>query len=547
MSRPSTQRVSHLGLLGRIFAILAVFAALAGAVPTAVATTYYVNSTAGNDRYTGQSPEAAWQTLACASKQAVKPGDQILLHAGSSFHTPLKLSVSGTAQSPITISRYGKGNDPIINAKGYLACIHLLNADHVRISHVELTSDAGQADTTRAAHFRYGVLVEATDDRVHHDISIEHLKIHDIFASAQRKSEGKNPTSNFGFGIAVQWSNGASFDGIKIAHCDISRTGFTAIHLGFTRSKKVKNQAFTASRHIQILDNTLKNIGGPGIQPSATKDVTIANNVIDHSGAYVDPRMHGRGSGIWPFGSTNVTIEDNTCMHARGKGDSCGIHIDFNCRNVIVQRNLSIDNAGGFIEVLGNDYNCTYRYNLSINDGFRTKHVNGAQQDGHTLFISPYSTVNRGPYDIYIYNNTIYNDKNHIARISITPKVRGLLIQNNIFLVNGKTKGWHQLLRPAHCNVYFQHNLINHPGIVPHALITKALGNLVGNPVCTHPGGLKITDYIPTNTSLVRTAAASIQKLPGDSLGILGGFDPQHDILGRKIVEPANVGAIQIK
>ena len=45
---------------------------------------------------------------------------------------------------------------------------------------------------------------------------------------------------------------------------------------------------------------------------------------------------------------------------------------------MIVENNLSRNNAGGFIEILGNNYNCSYRYNVSINDGHRVKGKNGA-------------------------------------------------------------------------------------------------------------------------------------------------------------------------
>ena len=65
-------------------------------------------------------------------------------------------------------------------------------------------------------------------------------------------------------------------------------------------------------------------------------------------------------------------------MYANGPADSAGCHIDFNCDNVIVQYNLSVSNAGGFIEILGNNYNCSYRYNVSVNDGHRIKGKNNA-------------------------------------------------------------------------------------------------------------------------------------------------------------------------
>jgi hypothetical protein len=48
-------------------------------------------------------------------------------------------------------------------------------------------------------------------------------------------------------------------------------------------------------------------------------------------------------------------------------------HIDYNCDNIVLQYNISAYNAGGFKYL--NNYNCMYRYNLSINDGHLYKRI----------------------------------------------------------------------------------------------------------------------------------------------------------------------------
>jgi hypothetical protein len=55
---------------------------------------------------------------------------------------------------------------------------------------------------------------------------------------------------------------------------------------------------------------------------------------------------------------------------------------------VTIQYNLSLDNEGGFVEILGDCVNSIYRYNVSINDGSRAKGVHGATQDGHLTCLS---------------------------------------------------------------------------------------------------------------------------------------------------------------
>ena len=118
------------------------------------------------------------------------------------------------------------------------------------------------------------------------------------------------------------------------------------------------------------------------MQFSGVTDGHIHHNKIDHSGSTADSRNWGRGSGLWTWSCSNIVIEHNRFENANGPGDSAGVHIDYNCNDVVIQYNLSANNAGGFCEILGNNYNCAYRYNISINDGYRVKGVNGAFQEG---------------------------------------------------------------------------------------------------------------------------------------------------------------------
>jgi len=37
-----------------------------------------------------------------------------------------------------------------------------------------------------------------------------------------------------------------------------------------------------------------------------------------------------------------------------------------NWRGIVMQRNVSMNNEGGFMELPGNNYNCGGRYNISI-------------------------------------------------------------------------------------------------------------------------------------------------------------------------------------
>ena len=53
------------------------------------------------------------------------------------------------------------------------------------------------------------------------------------------------------------------------------------------------------------------------------------------------------------------------------------MHIDFNCSHVVVQYNLSTNNSCVFCERLGNNFNNAYRYNISVNGGYKVKGIDG--------------------------------------------------------------------------------------------------------------------------------------------------------------------------
>ncbi|MGN1185033.1 MAG: polyhydroxyalkanoate depolymerase, partial [Oliverpabstia sp.] len=79
---------------------------------------YYVSTKSGNDQNDG-SLTCPFLTLSAAANRNLEPGDQILLERGSVFSGQyLHLTVSGTAEEPITIGAYGEGELPRIEADG---------------------------------------------------------------------------------------------------------------------------------------------------------------------------------------------------------------------------------------------------------------------------------------------------------------------------------------------------------------------------------------------------------------------------------------------
>ncbi|MGI9070097.1 MAG: right-handed parallel beta-helix repeat-containing protein [Bryobacteraceae bacterium] len=107
---------------------------------SARATTYYLDSTSGNDWHDGTESTRALKRLSSASANLYHPGDQILLKAGSVWNgETLQVATSGESGEPITISSYGTGTQPLIDgANSSSPPIKLFNAHNVTVSNLTI-------------------------------------------------------------------------------------------------------------------------------------------------------------------------------------------------------------------------------------------------------------------------------------------------------------------------------------------------------------------------------------------------------------------------
>tara|TARA_R110002049_G_scaffold171426_2_gene337935 strand:- start:5750 stop:6622 length:873 start_codon:yes stop_codon:yes gene_type:complete len=289
------------------------------------------------------------------------------------------------------------------------------------------------------------------------------------------------------------------------------------------------------------------------MQASVVDNIHFKGNFTNFSGSEDDSRKWGRGSGLWVWGCLNAVIEHNSFRNDNGPGDSAGCHIDFNNKNVIVQYNLSENNVGGFIEILGNNYNCTYRYNISINDGSRLDIKGETLGAGVTMILTGFVGFDKapiGPFNTYIYNNTIYAKKGINPEIGFNRLTNGLLIANNIFYIEGKLIEDHRTpFRLEHGpikNVVFKNNLYLKADIWPKGAMASDESPVYGNPKFKNLGGIQIEDYISINSELIKNREIEITKIPNDSIGIVGGIKVSKDILGNTIDGLSDMGAIEI-
>ena len=398
---------------------------------------YHFNSVTGDNSNLG-TKEKPFKSLDFLNNIKLSNGDKILLSNGSTFFNTIEL----INEDGIEISNYdSEGNSelPIINSKGKIAAIFIENSSKIKISNVEITADGGGANKylhkELKTDLRAGILYLVTDKKLHSGLDILSVIIRDVFYEdsgyERNESEVRTPngTKSYGWGIRIlNLSEFGNLENISIKNSQFTNISHTAIRFIGKKEKQFKN--------LEIFDNIVLRTGGPGMVFNSTRNLFARGNDINYSGSFDDSRKWGRGSGLWTWGTSNAVISQNKFQNANGPADSAGCHIDFNCNDVIVENNLSRNNAGGFIEILGNNYNCSYRNNISINDGHRVKGKNGAFQEGKTFWLSGYigrGQERNGPFNSYIYGNRVYVGKDITPKIAVDKASKGIHVSNNVF------------------------------------------------------------------------------------------------------------------
>jgi len=530
--------------------------------PTREFNTYYIHAETGNDKHDGTTKKTAWKSIQQLKTVDLQAGDRVLLASGSTFKEPLELyRLEGSKEQPIRISSYnptGTDNEDkaIIEVTNSLNGILIEDCSYLEIKNLKVSANAASnaiQNTEKA--MRCGVLIKPKQNGTTQHIVLDNMLIKDVFYEKPgvERSAGEvhsaNGTQNYGWGIRVINSNvNAIIKDITISNCHIENVSHTGIK--FTgKNRSIQN--------IVVQDCKVIRTGGPGIQMSGVVKGQIRNNYVNKSGSDDDSRKWGRGSGLWTWGSADILIEKNHFLNANGPGDSAGAHIDFNCENIVLQYNFSANNAGGFCEILGNNYNCAYRYNISVNDGYRVKGENGAFQEGKTLWLSGFcgkGKERKGPFNSYIYNNTICVSENIISKMAFDKAASGVLIMNNIFYIEGTTTGvLGDQYKPEEAgtsnitNLIFENNLFLKAGNWPNSIAIEDNSPRYGNPQFKNVLGNTISDFIPENSALIKNKGIEIPTIPTDTIGLTLGLKVTHDILGNPITNSPGLGAIATK
>lgn len=566
---------------------------------------YYIDPYLGDDANDGTSPARAWRTLSSVSQSVYVPGVRILLRRGATHHGQLFLNnVAGAPGSPIIIGAYGAGESrPVIDATLEDAAIKLGYVEYVEIEDMELVGKGikvelwGRWRSNPWEHFHFrnlyihdvaGAGISMTVSNLGpftiNDVSITDSVFENIGGAGitinKWAGEGvltvkelSGPDVNRVAGLytnvpSVNLSNenaeGATFDVtvddsgavidvavaekgagyksndlLEVLDVDLGSGGAENLSFRVDLDQPAEPNEYYHD-HLLIEGNRLTNIDGAGIQVGKIRSGIIRNNVV------LDPGRdyNAAGSGLWTWycGTTDTVflVERNVFRGSQGVTDSCGAHIDIGCVNNIYQYNLSEGNEGGFVEILGKSRNCVYRYNISINDGGRSP-----GRSGNTIYFGGYTGIRGpylGPYNSYVYNNTIYVRPDISADFSIGASTAGALIANNVFYLQGDVPVGAVDLNAL--NIVMDNNLIYQQAI-PSARFDVFTRNYDADPQFKNTGGLESEDYIPLNVDDLIDRSLELYRLPGDSVGVLGGFAVTEDFFGNPIVGQPDIGAIE--
>ncbi len=430
---------------------------------------YYISSSEGDDNNEGTiiSP---WKTLTKISTIGLLPGDTVYFKKGDRFNGHFTVNGSGSVEAQIVITSYGNGEKPIItgevgaeNGGDYQEAIYVENNDNIVFEGLEIQNErmntrAGVDDVDA-----YGIFVFNSGLEVMRNFTFRDMDFKNVYAV----QEMNDPDDFNGLEVAAVRIASAkntvvgqekNIRDVLMENCyftNLQRLGVHLKHAGGAAG--IGNDSINRNMNLVFRNNEFHYTGGTCILPTNTYNCLIEDNLFNHPGADTDPRMPNRGSSVWTWRCRNTIIQRNFCISARGYLDSHGIHIDHENINTFVQYNYMEDCEGGFVEILGGNVKAVYRFNISVNDGWRDNP--NWKNSNHTLWINQNASGNQIHYcdSSYIYNNTIIIDSAYSTAIDINAK--NTFIYNNIFsAVNGAEIGGKQVVIKNNSTSLFMSN-----------------------------------------------------------------------------------------
>ena len=399
---------------------------------------YYLSSSTGNDNNNG-SQNQPWKTLSKISNTTLGPGDTVYFKKGDTFRGHYVVNGSGTEQSPITFTAYGTGNQPVISGSDhddgggdYREAILVENEDNMIFEDLEIQNHRTTSRSNVGDLVSFGIQVISSSAGTKNNFTFRDMTFKNVYGLYWVDPSNQSEFNAFEVsGLTFKSSWGGIINNVVVEDSyftDLQRIG---IHIKNTSGKTSDKR----NTNIVVRRNEFFQIGGTCVLPIRTENCLIENNIFNQPGAKTNDKMIGRGSAVWNWYSINTIVQYNQAINAKGILDSHGIHVDHSNADTFIQYNYMQDCEGGFVEILGGNQRAVYRFNISVNDGWRVN-PNWANSD-HTIWLNDKIGGQSGhpSYNSFIYNNTVVINKsgNDVFDTAIDINGHNTRIFNNIF------------------------------------------------------------------------------------------------------------------
>ena len=417
-----------------------------------VARNYYIDSAAGNDSYSGTTPETAWLSIDKVNATTFAPGDSILFLRGGVWHKPLHPKGSGMEGAPIVIAGYGCGERPLIAGDGFTGCgvVSLYNQSWWHITELELTnfsSDPGD---------RRGVEVKGANGGLLQHIHLKNLLIHHISGIVGGDAAAKR-TAGVQFVVTDDRKEPTRFDDLLVEDCTIhhiQNQGIVLNHERFEFRYYPGEETWEARKftNVSIRNNVIHHISKNAMIIRMTDGGTVEHNVCWWT---AQQEKHG-GNTIFSRNVRGTLFRYNEGFQNRSRDHDGSLYdADLNSPETVWERSYSHDNAHGLIWfcTAEKDHNVIVRDNVSEDDHGFLIYINYPFTGAHVyrnLFyagtsVAPYflrDNVNNLHLEYSVKNNLTLNRSNgmryeyiHPEPLIPNPNNRGD-ISGNMFLGN---------------------------------------------------------------------------------------------------------------
>ncbi|WDE96888.1 right-handed parallel beta-helix repeat-containing protein [Lentisphaera profundi] len=433
---------------------------------------YYISSSKGLDSNDG-SIKSPWKSLDKISSIKLEAGDRVCFQKGDRFNGHFVVNGSGTQTQPIIITSYGSGKQAILsgqvgesNGGDFQEAILVENQDNIIFRDLEVHNERLSSREGINDADAYGILILNSGTQVMKNFLFQKVTFKNVYAPKPILKDAGEDAFN---GLEVSAltflteqnrvaGKEKNIQDVLVEDCYFENLQRLGVHIKHKGSRgKIGNEEINSNKNFVFRNNEFHHTGGTCILPIRTYNCLIENNLFNYPGDSSDPRMPARGSAVWTWHCYNTVIQYNKCQHIRGYLDSHGVHIDHNNHNTFVQYNYMEDCEGGFVEILGGNVNSIYRFNISVNDGWRENPK--WKTSNHTLWLNEVVAYGEKQSEqSYIYNNTIYMDRDYSTSIDIDAK--NTYVFNNIFYAKQGAIGTKQMNIKDHGSDFvLSHNL----------------------------------------------------------------------------------------